>query len=405
VNICNPEPWDGVYAQVLIRRLFAVFMVAYCGPQCFAQDGQPANLAQLKRDWADPQLLTSWQQDPGAGQSGGAAGASGTSKSTGDHPWEFDIHVGAALNPRTTGGSGSLPVSTTTSTTSGDLLQPSFFFGDGAVQASAVSSGNGFSAVTPFDSALTTSQAQRKNGLNLGFRLGKDFNRWLGVEYTLDFNFTPLQLSTFTKDLAATTTSSAQAAIRPLVAMTGGVANAQPLIGSEGGKQIFNTLSANLYLRPSEAKWRPYISVGGGVLNNTGSDPSVDLLNTIQLGENTVTETDLLSVRYEPQRVAGVVEYGAGVKHFFSERWGLRLDLRDDMAWESLQTKIFAFPTPPTDGTSTFLFSGNGRSIAFSNDQSVLQSTLSTSVNGATTFRSSGIQHHVNASAGIVFRF
>ena len=139
-------------------------------------------------------------------------------------------------------------------------------------------------------------------------------------------------------------------------------------------------------------------------MNNTGADPSVDLLNTIQLG-GSLTETDMLRVNFQPQRISGVVEYGAGLKHFFNEHWGLRLDLRDNMAWESLRTRIFAFPVPPTGGTSSFLFSGNGRSIAFSNNQSTLQSTLSTSTNGVTTFDANGIKHHVNASAGIVFRF
>jgi hypothetical protein len=190
----------------------------------------------------------------------------------------------------------------------------------------------------------------------------------------------------------------------PLAALTGGVANPQAFISSEGGKQVFNTVSANLYLRPSDSKWRPYISIGGGILNNTGTDPSIDLLDTIQLASG-LTETDLLSVRFEPQRISGVVEYGAGLKHFFNEHWGLRLDLRDNMAWESLRTKIFAFPNAPTGGSTSFLFSGNGRSIAFSNDQTTLQSTLGTSVNGVTTFNSNDIKHHVNASAGIVLRF
>jgi hypothetical protein len=387
-----------------MKNIFAVVGVLICGTLSFAQTGDTVSVAQLKSEWRNPDLMARWQQNPAAGQTGGAAGGAST-KVVSDHPWELDFHIGAAIHPRSTGGTGLLPTSTTNSTTSSDLLQPSFFFGSGAVQASAVSTSNGFSAIAPFDAALTTDQAQRKNGFAFGFRLGKDLNRWVGLEYTLDFNFTPLQLSSFAKNLASTSASSAQAAISPLVAMTGGVANAQALIGSEGGKQVFNILSANLYLRPSDSKWRPYISIGGGILNNTGSDPSVDLLNTIQLGGNTVTEADLLSVRYEPQRIAGVVEYGTGLKHFFNEHWGLRLDLRDNMAWESLRTKIFAFANPPTGGSSSFLFSGNGRSIAFSNDQSTLQSTLSTSVNGATTFTSSGVQHHVNASAGIVFRF
>ena len=343
-----------------------------------------------------------WQQDPGAAQAGGG-GTDSSAKTASTHPWELDFHVGAAINPHSTGGTGLLPTSSTNSGTSADLLQPSFFFGDGATQASAVTTGNGFGAIAPFDNALTTAQAQRKNGASFGFRIGKDLNRWVGLEYQLEFAFTPLQLSSFAKNLAVTSANSVTGAFSPLAGLTGGVANGQAFIGSEGGRQIFNTVSASFYLRPSDSKWRPYISIGGGILNNTGDDPAVDLLNTIQLG--TFTETDMLRVRYQPQRIAGVLEYGAGVKHFFNKHWGLRLDLRDNMAWETLRTRIFAFPIPPDGGSSSFLFSGNGRSISFSDEQATLQSTLSSSVNGVTTFHSDDIKHHVNASAGIILRF
>src|SRR5437868_513708 len=375
-----------------------------CVTLSFAQSAETVSAAQVQRESADRDVRTEWRQDPGAGQSGAGEGSSTSSKTAAENPWELDFHFGAAFNPHSTGGTGFLPTSTTTSSTSSDLLQPSFLFGEGAVQANAVSSGNGFGSITPFDAALTTAQAQRKNGVSFGFRLGKDLNRWVGLEYQLDFSLAALQITSFAKSLAATTVSSTDTAIRPLAALTGGVANAQSFIGSEGGKQVFNTVSGNFYLRSSGSKWRPYISLGGGVLNNTGTDPSLDLLDTIQLASGLV-ETDRLNVRFEPQRISGVVEYGAGLKHFFNEHWGVRLDLRDNMAWESVRTKIFAFPVPPTDGSTEFLFSGNGRSIAFSNDQIALQSTLSTSVNGVTTFNSNGIKHHVNASAGIVLRF
>src|SRR5206468_10914609 len=130
------------------------------------------------------------------------------------------------------------------SSTSGDLLQPSYFFGSGATQASAVTTGNGFGAITPYDNALTTAQAQRKNGVSFGFRIGKDLNRWVGLEYQLDFAFTPLQLSSFATNLANTSAGSATAAFSPLAGLTGGVANGQAFIGSEGGRQTFNTVSA-----------------------------------------------------------------------------------------------------------------------------------------------------------------
>jgi len=385
------------------KRASYLLILAVCGGRCLAQN-LPSN---DNARFAVPSAAA-WQQTPDSQESGGKATStpSQATKANDNTGWEFDIHFGYTIAPHSTGGTGSLPDVSTPSSTSADRLQPSFFFGGGAAQASAVSTGNGFAAIAPYDSALTSAQAQRKNGFSFGFRLGKDINRWIGAEYQLEFGLTPLRLSTFAKNQAATTASSIQAGLSPLMALTGGVANAQTFIGSEGGKQVFNTLNANFYMRPPDAKWRPYFSIGGGVLNNTGEDPSLDLLGTYQVGGSSgPVESDQLRVRYEPTRVAPVAEYGIGVKHFISEKLGLRLDLRDNMAWENVRTKIFAFPVPPTGGTSTFLFSGNGRSIAFSNDQSTLQSTLTQTVNGATTFNANHMKHHINASVGVVFRF
>src|SRR5262249_12600710 len=151
----------------------------------------------------------------------------------------------------------------------------------------------------------------------------------------------------------------------PLLALTGGVVNSQAIINKESGGQLFNTLAANLYLRPSDAKWRPYLTLGGGILNNVGGDPSIDLLSMIQAGNGSaaVNEHDLLAVRFQPQRISGVLLYGAGVKRYFGDHWGVRADLRDNMAWESVRTRIFAFPSPATGGSSSFAFTGNGREI------------------------------------------
>jgi len=379
---------------MFFKKELPLAFLAFCGTQCFAQTVPSLHLA-------------AWQQSPDAQESASkTASKPASSSEVNETGWEFDIHFGYTIAPHSTAGTGSLPDVSIPSSTSADRLQPSYFFGGGAAQASAVSTGNGFAPISPYDSALTTAQAQRKNDFSLGFRLGMDMNRWVGLEYQLEFGLTPLRLSNFAENQAAVTASSIQTGLSPLMAQTGGVANAQTFIGSQSGRQIFNTLNANFYLRPAEAKWRPYFSVGGGVLNNTGEDPSLDLLGTYQVGGSAgLVESDQLKVRYEPTRIAPVAEYGIGLKHFLNQTIGLRFDLRDNIAWENVRTKIFAFPVPPTAGTSTFLFSGNGRSIAFSNDQGTLQSTLTQTVNGATTFNETGIKHHIAASVGIVFRF
>lgn len=387
---------------MLSKRALPLAVLGLCGGISFAQaPSTPTSGSTQARV-----ELASWQQNPDDKQASAAeAPRKADSKNANDDSWEFDIHFGYSITPHSSGGTGSLPDVSTPSSNSADLLQPSFFFGGGAAQASAVTTGNGFAAISPYDSALTSAQAQRKNGLSFGFRLGKDMNRWLGLEYQLDFGFTPLRLTNFAVNQADTTTSSLRAAMNPLMALTSGVANEQIFLGRQGGKQVFNTVDLNLYLRPSDAKWRPYFSVGGGFVKNIGENPSLDLLGTYQLGGSALIESDELKMQYQPQSLAGVAEYGIGVKHFINDRLGLRFDLRDNMAWESVKTKISAFPVPPTGGTSTFSFSGNGRSLAFSNDQSTLQSTLVQTINGATTFNASDVKHHVNASVGIVFRF
>jgi hypothetical protein len=394
--------WNSVYEQVLIKRTLTLLFLGPFGALCFAQNPSTAT---SDSGQAAVEVAT-WQRSPDAKQAGSSdANSDASTESASDNPWEFDIHVGYSIAPHSTGGTGSLPDVSIPSSTSADRLQPSFFFGGGAAQASAVATGNGFTAISPYDSALTSAQAQRKNGLSFGFRLGKDMNRWVGLEYQLDIGLTPLRLTNFAVNQAATTTGSLQSALNPLMALTSGVANEQIFLGRQSGKQVFNTISANLYLRASDAKWRPYFSVGGGILNNIGEDPSLDLLGTYQLSGSTLIESDELKIRYEPQRLAAVAEYGIGVKHSIRNSVAVRFDLRDNMAWENVRTKIFAFPVPPTGGTSTFVFSGNGRSIGFSNDQGTLQSTLTQTVNGATTFNASDLKHHVNASVGIVFRF
>src|SRR5262249_47185565 len=153
----------------------------------------------------------------------------------------------------------------------------------------------------------------------------------LGLEYNFDYSFAPLGISSFARNLASTSAASAQAALSPLLATTGGVVNSMAFTNKEAGHQMFNTVAANIYLRPMTAKWRPYLTVGGGILNNLGNDASIDLLSMIQAGNgaSAVNERDLLSVRFQPQNTAGVFLYGAGIKRYFGDHWGLRADVRD----------------------------------------------------------------------------
>src|SRR5438309_1361313 len=158
-----------------LKKKLRLFFLAFCGTQCLAQTPS----------FQQPALhVASWQQAAGDAQDSASKTASKLAPSSDEsNGWEFDIHFGYTIAPHSTGGTGSLPDPSIPSSTSSDLLQPSFFFGGGAAQASAVSTGNGFTPISPYDSALTTAQVQRKNGLSVGFRLGKDVNRWVGLEY------------------------------------------------------------------------------------------------------------------------------------------------------------------------------------------------------------------------------
>src|SRR6185369_1305201 len=108
-----------------INRTLVLVAMTSCGAQMYAQTGGFTAMAPLRL--ASYNMQTRWQQEPDAKQSEAGGTASPAPKAGADHPWSFDVHLGYAIDPRTSGGTGSLPTSTTNSHTASDMLQPSFF--------------------------------------------------------------------------------------------------------------------------------------------------------------------------------------------------------------------------------------------------------------------------------------
>ena len=127
--------------------------------------------------------------------------------------------------------------------------------------------------------------------------------------------------------------------------------------------------------------------------------PSLPIVSLIQ-----VDQTDTVTIRSTARNsVSWVV--GGGLKYALSERWGVRVDVRDHINRDVIRTTVTAVPASASSGSGTLTLGfASGQFIVFSASQG-LRSTLSATVNDFRTFTGTGIVNQVNASAGVYWRF
>src|SRR5262249_45212617 len=97
---------------------------------------------------------------------------------------------------------------------------------------------------------------------------------------------------------------------------------------------------------------------------------------------------------------------GAGLKYAVSNRWGVRVDMRDHINRDMIETRVSAIPaSASTVGTVALTIgSASGQVLVFSTNPN-FRSTLSSTVDEFRTFKGTGIVNQVNLSAGVFWRF
>jgi hypothetical protein len=326
--------------------------------------------------------------------------------------FEIEFHGGGMFSSNPDGGKVAFPaVGTTFTDAAGAPTRPvsSWMFGDGALlynNFSAASGGSMTTTMTSLDAVLSRQAGDRTGGPGLGFRLGVDLNKRLGIEWSTDYAWTPIQLKkSFLTGLEATRasygTTFTDLATNYCFCPGFGNAISDTRRRSEGG-QLFNTLAANIYLKTT-GKLIPYITAGGGFVSNVGPAPHAAILGHYRL-EGLDDNTDTVNIAARSDRTQALGLIGVGAKYYATPHWGLRFDFRDHLMGNGLNTAVDANPVATTlpFGPSS---PGTTPDIQFGSAAGQPDSLSAPALSKFRTFKGDGMRNQFGFNVGVFFRF
>ena len=336
-----------------------------------------------------------------------------------DRKWEVEFHGGGILSTNPDGGKSALPAPGVPFTTTGGTISraiSSYYFGDGALlfnQFQTAGSCPGCTPIVPLDGVLTHSTAERSNGGAFGFRISRDISPRWGIEANFDYSLGQMEITTpglagieATRAGYATAWTNFFAAFPAFSAVT--VSSAATLRRTEG-RQIFGTAGVNINLL-TEGRLIPYLSLGGGVVANTGDAPSALLVGDAQFTLSLTFphhQTDTVLTQWSLPDVQGVGYFGGGFKYYVRPRWGIRLDVRDYLSNNALKQFVSASPLVATLAPAQAICSCRPvNDIQFSNNPPSGPDTMSgPAISRFRTFTGDGVRHQIAVSGGVFFRF
>src|SRR5688572_12044288 len=344
--------------------------------------------------------------------------------------WEVEFHGGGMLPNSPTGGMVSLPspgavFMTAVANPSESRREPSWYFGDGAllfnqaVAALAQLPGR----IVPLDPVLGRSLGDRGAGGGVGIRISRTLTPRLSAEFSVDYAFERLHLTTANREAVEATRASFIPAFEGMIrfnpnrvlqsvtsSATVEAGDSRELVS--GGTLLINLRNAGAVM--------PYAAIGAAVVSVTGEMPSVMLRGNYQfrlpMGPP-VNESDTVTVSDGRGRHTAAGILGGGVKYYVSSRWGLRFDTRVTISKSNEITILDATPnvtlgiTPAGRGAL-----GGNPSIQFSNNSTdpvlsmgltaVAASSLTgPPVIGARTFVGNDAMSRANITLGAFWRF
>jgi hypothetical protein len=324
--------------------------------------------------------------------------------------WEIEFHGGGIFNTaQDEGNAGFFAPVTSFLTTTGDSSAnvSSFMFGPGAQLTQQVGSALAIPGVTALDSVAHSQIGSRQSGAAFGARISRDLNRWFNLEFSADWNASPLSINDKTLlGVEATRTSFLNFFSGPAFKSSVAVAD----VKRSQGSQLFWTGVVNVNLK-TEGKNIPYLTFGGGARSALGPAPHAAILGyyDFDLGTGFHAEQDLVNLRLIEDRTQWLAVLGIGYKYYATNHWGIRFDVREHFTPDTLITVIDATPTVGTFAPSdqvVYAPPGTSPNIQFSNDPAGGPSSLSgPAIHGLHTFRGEGWVNQVSATGGVFYRF
>jgi hypothetical protein len=350
--------------------------------------------------------------------------AAATPRAYAGQAWEVEVHGGGLITTNPTQGTTAMPPPSASVPLS--RLQPNFtiepvpswFFGNGAALLSGALPPRFGSGIVSLEPVLTSRFVERRSGGSVGVRVSRSLSRRFGAEFSLDRAsgaqaVLPHDIDRITASEASfLATWNALLGLGPTIG--GQTVDADLRADEKRGSQLITTGTILIDVF-SSGTVHPYVAVGAGYIGARDRGPSATLtgnyrfvfpvasqLPSVPLIQ--VDQTDTVTIRSTAKNAAtGVI--GGGLKYALSERWGVRVDVRDHINRDVVRTTVTAVPASASSGGGTLMLGfAFGQFLVFSASRDVI-STLSASVHDFQTFAGTAIVNQVDASAGLFWRF
>jgi hypothetical protein len=331
--------------------------------------------------------------------------------------WEVEVHGGGLLTSHPRGGQAQAPPTGGTVGTFEGGTTPrvtSWYFGEGSALLNQLTSSLA-SPITPLDPVLRSSALERANGASVGVRVGRRLGGRLTAELAVDYNFARLELS---RDSLAGIEASRASFIR---AWSGPFfynpsVSSDATIRARGGRQLLASGALNVSLAKGRTL-EPYVTIGGGFVWNRDTALAATLVGGYQIRVALgppfnitlpFNETDTVRLHFSSESSSFAL-LGLGVKYRLSPRWGVRLDVREQLSANNARTRLDSAPAaavlaPPS---ALSVFAHDAR-VQFVNNPAAFgtESTLSgPAITNVETFKGTGLQSQLGISAGVFLRF
>ena len=330
--------------------------------------------------------------------------------------WEVDVHGGSLTGSNPEGGTFALPPP-------GPLVPPnqnrpvsSWFFGDGAFQLNQFIGVRQSGILVALDGTLQSRMARRETGGALGVRLSRRLTRRIAAELSVDYARGPLAFSSDATSAIEAARASFITALNGLLAgplVASRQANAIAEIADTEGTQLLTTGAVRVDLL-IDRRWAPYVVGGVGAISIHGDAPAAVLTGTygavlavplnLPIPPPTFTQTDAITLTSTVD--AGAVwVLGGGLRVSVSDRWAIRIDVRDHMHGDTMHTRVSASPQPPPATFGTYIIGALNNPPVVISSSPLTPSTLSVPLDDFVTFSGEGIVHQVGVTTGLSWRF
>lgn len=328
--------------------------------------------------------------------------------------WEVDFHGGLTVFTNPAGGATALPRGN-----SGVLLDgrpvgrvQSWFFGDGPVYLQ----GDRPSIVQPpivsLDPVLTSALVSRQTGTTAGGRISRALTSRVAFDAAIEYGFSTLEIPAGTVEAIERSSNSFMTTWNTILRSPSFSTrvNSTSTISRTGGRQLATTAALRFRLW-RVGPLRSHLTAGGGLVSQLGDMPQAIVQGSYRVDFLDVTrpinQTDTVTVTSSiPKHIPAIV-VGGGFTYETRRRAGLRMDIRDLIVPNRLETRVTANPSnaaAPPPGTVMTMPSVITPPVVLSSVD-FIRPSLSEAVEGFTTFRGGGVQHAVRATVGVFWRF